>query len=314
MHRIEIPDLDYVKEYAGTWEELAEMHGVDAVLYACKLLSYVSEKKLNPLAFKKLVADRLLRRKNNRKKPGISAEDVPLYWQNEAKIAETMNFFFTIKTEKDDKGEESEVYDLGATFTDNLVKELRIKGRKYYGPDGLMANLSLLEFRDCLVCCGEYTKGNKDAADKLASILYRPRKSFYGIRKLMGVIDGNNHREKYNAYKCFTRADRMKSKEGLGFYCFIWFNAVVNYLFTQPVEIDGVQYLFSRVLNGKGKDDEEGAPSENLGFTGVLYALAETNIFGDIEKTGEANILDVFVALYRGYLQNKELEREFKKR
>lgn len=314
MHRIEIPDIDYVMEYAGSWEELALMHGAEAVIYACKLLNYVADKQLNPVAFKKLIADRVLRRRNRLKKPVIFAEEVPLYWQNEAKIAETMDFFFTIKTEKDAKGEESEVYDLSANFTDNLVKEINIKGRKYYGPDGLMANLSLLEFRDCLVCCGEYNKGNKDAANKLASILYRPRKKFYQVKKLLGVVDGNNHREKYNAYKCFTRADRMKSKDGLGFYCFIWFNAVVNYLFTQPVEIDGVQYLFSRVLNGKGKDDDESGTNENLGFTGVMYALAETNIFGDIEKTGEANILDVFVALYRGYLQNKELEREFKKR
>ncbi|RPJ58291.1 MAG: hypothetical protein EHM12_08005 [Dehalococcoidia bacterium] len=311
MHRLEIPLLNYVTEFAGTWGEMKP----NEVLYACKLLQYVADGILNPIAFKKLMADKFLNRKNSFVKPSIYADEIPEYWVNEAKIAETMNFFFDIKTEKNKNGEDIEKYDIKQLPVNNLIPFIDIGYERLYGPADMLGDISLLEFRDALVCCGDYSKGNKDAILRLAAILYRPKKRFIWFKKILGKYNGYA-RIKYLPYKSIENKkllDRIKKKEGFSFYCFLWFNGVTNYLFSKPIILDGHEYNFGRVLKGNNNDNDNYSGGESLGFTGVMYALSETGIFGDIEKTGEANIMDVFVSLYRGYLQEKEMQRAMKK-
>jgi hypothetical protein len=319
MHRIEIPAINYINEYAGKWEELKPKE----VLYASSLLYMVVNKDLHPLMFKKLMIDKLLRRKNNAKKVSIFdlldgksdgeiAENVVNYWGNEAKLAETMNFFFDIKTEKDENGEEIDKYDISPGFIANLVPCVKIGFTKYYGPADFIGDLSLIELKEAVVCCEEYNE-SKDKAmlDRLAAILYRKRKKFLWFRKLFYKYDGNKRRE-YNPYNVIRNIKKFGKVNGIGFYCYLFFNSVLNYIYTQPVKLDGHEYDFSVLLKGSGNDNDEGANNESLGFTGILYALGETGIFGDIEKTAKANIFDVFVSLYRGYLVNKEMERSMK--
>lgn len=312
MHRIEIPEINYKNEFAGKWEELKP----EQVLYACGLLLLVERRELHPLNFKKLMIDRLLKRINNARKPthldiingkieGKTAEQMQDYWANEAKLAETMNFFFKMKSQKEIDNEEFETYEIHPEFTDNLVPKVKVGHTWLYGPNAMLTDLTFGELKECMVCCeaGQY--------NRLAAILYRPKQRGLWAKKLHGQWDGCE-RVEYKPFEVEEREKLVAKVSGLGYYCYLFFNSVLNYIYTQTVKIDGKDFNFSVLIKNDNPDSEgeRGNDTESLGFTGIMYALAETGIFGDIEKTAKANIYDVFVSLYRGYLMNKELNKK----
>jgi len=309
MHRIEIPAINYKSEFAGKWEELTPRQ----VLYACYLLELVQAKELHPIAFKKLMIDRLLNRVNKAKKVTPidvlegkigkkNADDVLNYWANEAKLTEAMDFFFKIKKEKEGTEDENVSYEIYPEFTDNLLPYVKI-GRLHYGPAGMLSNLTLAEMKECIVCCDD------GLHNRLAAILYRPRKRWLWLKKLTGKYDGND-REEFKPFDLDRKEKQMAKIPGMGFYCYLFFNSVLNYIYSQPLKIDGKEYNFSVLIKNDNpdSDNQRSDETESLGFTGVMYALAETGIFGDIEKTAKANIYDVFVSLYRGWLMNKNMK------
>lgn len=281
-------------EYPGSWEEMTDVDktiGVCGVLFRC----FVGEMSIE-LA-RKLIADVLLNRRNNWRKPeaGAVAWD---YWANEARIAETVNFVFERKEVKR-KGKKEIQFHINPSFFNQLIQ--KYKGLN--GPVDLFGGLTFGEFKDANVAMLQFAE-HKDVVylDRLAAILYSPRQRFAWVRRVFTGSFGR--RAKYNQGRMERSLRIMEGAPvGFKFYCFLYFAGCMNFIRNEEIEIDGKRYYMGCLFNGSGGDSKD-----DTGLTGVLFSMAESGVFGNIEKTAGAALFDVLLRLYQVHKQVESIK------
>ena len=312
MNTLQIIQRGIYKEYASTWEEIEPK---DAP-YIGRWLYFLENRQIDIDVFRKLVVDRLIGRINTRDMPlaGIKAWDM---WANEGRLAETVDFFF--KRAKTADG--TETYEIIPSFTKNLLPFIRVKWfKKLYGPGDFMGEMSFVEYKDLLFCAGKYMQ-TKDIAwlDRMMAISYRPKRPFLWLLKQLPSFDGRT-RIKYRPGATDFRTNLFRKTEIGAKY--IFFQYLMGCIYTlkndgdgRGIEIDGVPCFFSLVFNRqKGNTESEfGDDEAGVGMTGVLMALAESGVFGNIGETANADVWDVLVRLYQLELQSREMDRKLKR-
>lgn len=190
-------------------------------------------------------------------------------------------------------------------FTDNKIKRF---GR-LSGPDDALTNCSFFEYKQAFGAWLQYQE-TQDVAhlDEMIAILYRPRVSFAWIKMRMKNFGGDS-REKFtvksNPLRLQARVKRVqKWPAHVKYGIWLWFTACMDFLRVGKPVIDGQEIDLSILYKG---DDGNSA---GIGLTGVLYSLAETGVFGDIEETGNANLYDVLARLYQVKLQTDNLKQK----
>jgi len=147
-------------------------------------------------------------------------------------------------------------------FTTNFIPRVG----KRYGPSELLLDMTWGEFMDAL----RFVQQDDDA---LCSALYR--------RKVKG------ERVAYDNQKITPLKASQEVKDGIR----IWFEANLNYIATQDMEISGNTVNFAPLFtHGKGK---------GIGMLGVTYALAASGVFGDVDKVATRNLYEVLLRLYQ---------------
>jgi hypothetical protein len=307
MNNLQIPQRGIYKEYAGAWEEIEPK---DAV-YIGKCLYWLENREIDVDMFRKLVVDRLINRVNSKKAPmeGQKAFDL---WGNEAKLAETVDFFF--KKGKDDKG--NETYEIIPEFVTNLLPYVRSGWKKYWGPGYFLDEMSFVEYKDLLYCADKYMKTkDEEFLTRMMAIAYRGKRWFLWILKGLPSFDGRT-RTRYVPGSVEFRMKRF-SKVDIGAK-YIFFQYLMGCVYTlkndgdgSGIEIDGNLCNFSLVFNRKKSDDDD--QEDGVGLTGVIMALAESGVFGKIDETANADVWDVMIRLYQLELQRREMESKMKK-
>lgn len=272
--------------YPENWDELSRKQAI----FIGKLLWYVGKGMFTVDQFRKLALDRFIGRSNRdiaRRRP---IEDQLTMWANEGILADTLDFFFHIEKQKDGRLK----YEILPSGTRNWVKSFRRGLQKYHGPGDFLDGMVFAQFKDALTLANKFMETQEDVyLTRLLAVCYLPKG------------------EKYNLRQSLLREKRFsRVKIGIRYACFLYLMGCMQTLRTDGggpgIEIDGNRCRFSLVFSKRGGKNGKGG--KGIGLTGVLMTLAESGVFGDIEKTASANVWDVLVRLYQLELERREMK------
>lgn len=201
--------------------------------------------------------------------------------------------------------------DNGATVvTAQLVYDCTVnllpKWRYLQGPASHGADLTFGEFRQAAVMVNKYNaEHNPMDLRALCAILYR--KPFED----KGCVLREPFRPQYmGRYMGLVR----EMPEWVQWGIYAWFAYFCEYLFTGVFIIDGLELCFAPVF-GRRDNDEDAAPSgvQSLGMNSVLYSVAESGIFGNVDATDDTLLLRVMMKLLDDKQRADEMMKNLKK-
>jgi hypothetical protein len=117
-------------------------------------------------------------------------------------------------------------------------------------------------------------------------------------------------RKKFNKHhieKYAKAASRIQEEYKYGVY--LWFANFCKYLVSGVFFIEGKEVEFSPVF-GVNADTDVQKSADKLGMMSILFTLAETGTFGNVEETDNALLLDVMCKLLNDYNQAKQLQKK----
>lgn len=341
MNTLEIPAKKIFVSYPSQWEEMDREQAV----YAGKLLYKLANKQLDVDQFRKLIVDKFIRRVNNIA-PSLTKDDELDLWGNEWMLAETANFFFKVTRDGEDltmpspeplpasllKGEGEkgkkihsrgdrnvthETWEVMPTFTKNLIPWFRTGrlGRKiFYGPGDFLQGMVFSEYKDALAAATKYMDTNDDYwLDRLAAILYRPKRKGLKKLKLTTDFDGQT-RAPYNQNLAEHNTGIMKRvNKGIKYMILMYIMGCLWTLKneTNGIEIDGNKCDFSILFKRKGSNNE--GDEEGIGMIGIMMAIAESGVFGNLKDVANTDVWDVLVRMYQMESERMEFERRMER-
>jgi hypothetical protein len=310
MNVVEIPARGIVLKYPGEWDEISRKQAIKIG----KLLYLLFRGVIDPDQFRKLAVDLFINRVNNMARKLDPTQEIDL-WGNEWLLAETVNFFFEIKK---DEATGKDVYEVMPRFVKNLVPWFRmgVMREKYIGPGDFFAGMVFAEFKDALAASDKFMKTGEDVwLDRLTAILFRKKVVGLWRRRRRDDWDGKERRP-YNPARVDRDAVLMKNAPiGVKFMSFLYVMGCLYMLRTdadgQGIEIDGQMCSFSLLFKNSSP---KGGSEDGLGMMGVLMAMAESGVFGNIHETAKSDLWDVLARMYQLELQRRAIEKEMNKK
>ena len=162
------------------------------------------------------------------------------------------------------------------------------------------------EFRQAAAVMNKYNAG-QDPADlrALCAILYRR------TLKDKGCILREPFRPQYMG-RYMEAVRYMPDWMQWGVYA--WFAYFCHYLFTGTFIIDGLELCFAPVFDRHRKSPAaQPGIIQNLGMNSVLYSVAESGIFGNVDATDDTLLLRVMMKLLDDKQRADEMMRNLKK-
>lgn len=287
MTKVEFPDLGKTVEFASSFDEMKQDDFIRfAHLYTQLVNGYIDLNRLKT----EMVFQLLGVRYSKWKFELMEDENKLKVYQNVFLIAEKLDWLF-----KEEENDGKINLKVNFPWTASLIR--RYEG--YFGPEKLMTDITFLEYKNAHVAAIEYLKSkNEDDLNWLVATLYRkPRFRFLP-------------KPRYDEFKVKKIAEQISTwpfcvKYGVLLNFLSW----EEYIRTGVFTVDGNQISFS-ILFDKVNEDEE---DSGLGLTGLLYSLAETNVFGNVKATSEQNLYDVLFRLYQLKREKMEMDKKLKK-
>ncbi|MGJ1419988.1 hypothetical protein ACR79T_10205 [Sphingobacterium spiritivorum] len=174
------------------------------------------------------------------------------------------------------------------TLCDNLI-----------GPQDLLSDITFGEFKAAIAVMDEYfdEKDNPELAGErlnyLLAMLYRPVKD--GARcSFQGFV---------------VEPDAVKNvpawiKQSI----LIWFTNCIKAIQTETLTINGIEIDFS-TLFPQHNGTQSKSNKINFGWTGVLFEIAESGVFGDAKSTSETNLFEILQYLMKKNQENKSSKK-----
>lgn len=195
-----------------------------------------------------------------------------------------------------------DVVELTYDSTENLLPVWRY----LRGPASHGADLTFGEFRQAVAVMNRYNAG-QDPADlrALCAILYRK------TVKNKECVFREPFRSQYMGHYMGLVRD-MPDWIQWGVYA--WFAYFCEYLFTGVFIIDGLELCFAPVFDRQRKNpDTQPGIIQNLGMNSVLYSVAESGIFGNVDATDDTLLLRVMMKLLDDKQRADEMMKNLKK-
>lgn len=195
---------------------------------------------------------------------------------------------------------------IAASLTYDCTVNLLPKWRYLQGPASHGADLTFGEFRQAAAVINKYN-AEHDPTDlrALCAILYRKPV------KEKGCVLREPFRPQYmGRYMGLVR----DMPEWIQWGIYAWFAYFCEYLFTGVFIIDGLELCFSSVFDRKKTDaDAQPGSIQSLGMNSVLYSVAESGIFGNVDATDDTLLVRVMMKLLDDKQRADELMRNLKK-
>ncbi|MEL5895044.1 hypothetical protein AAE250_16315 [Bacteroides sp. GD17] len=215
-------------------------------------------------------------------------------------LAKTLDWMW--RAGEDEEAQGGTIVELTYDCTANLLPAWRyLRGPMSHGAD-----LTFGEFRQAAAVVNKFN-AEHDLADlrALCGILYRkPVKD-------KGCIMREPFRPQYmNRYMGLVRDMPVWIQWGI----YAWFAYFCQYLFTGTFIIDGLELCFAPVFD-RHKKSGGYSPGiiQNLGMNSVLYSVAESGIFGNVDATDDTLLLRVMMKLLDDKQRADEILRNLKK-
>jgi len=294
MNELLIPEKKIKVNYPSSWDEIKEENvcRIGEIMHDC----YMG--KIDYDMARKLAADEFLNRVNSDNKPALDEESID-FWSTESLLADSVDFLFNREESKD--GDEN--VSINPKFCTQLVPYVKVGLRWYIGPKDLLSDLTIFEFKEASWRIGKYSETRDDQyLNEIFAVLYRGI-SLTSRKKVRP--DGGFTQVKYDQA---LRA-AIQVPIGLKFMIYLFFIGCMNWLREEAVEIDGNEIRFG-CLFPKSRDKTEGdAGQENdTGMAGILFQMAESGVFGNMEQTSKVSMWDVFLRLLQIHNQIKKMK------
>lgn len=193
-----------------------------------------------------------------------------------------------------------------AQLTYDCTVNLLPKWRYLQGPASHGADLTFGEFRQAAAVMNQYNAGQNPADLRaLCAILYRKPV------KEKGCALREPFRPQYmGRYMGLVR----DMPEWIQWGIYAWFAYFCNYLFIGTFIIEGVEVCFAPVFERHRKSPEaQPGIIQNLGMNSVLYSVAESGVFGNVDATDDTQLLRVMMKLLDDKQRADEMMRNLKK-
>lgn len=92
---------------------------------------------------------------------------------------------------------------------------------------------------------------------------------------------------------------------GLKFMIYLFFIGRMNWLRDEPIEIR-FGCLFPK---SRDKTEGDSDQADDTGMAGILFQMAESGVFGNMEQTSKVSMWNVFLRLYQIHNQIKNTKR-----
>jgi hypothetical protein len=294
MHTIEIPDIEFKVEIPS---EVSELDPEQASFVMEQILLLQSGKiaidqfRINLISFflNLKMSGKYVYFRNKKNKTVQEKQFIDSVNENVFRISETMESFFIAGDDKH-----------SLVFNYDTVKNLIPQIGKYYGPAAALTDCTFYEYKEPHIRFVEFCKGHDEQKlNELVAVLYRPKRLLNFLLKYLPGHDGQMRRKlipKTNPRYFEKRVRKIaKVPYNIRFAVYMYFQKCEEYLYTGKPEIDGQEIdlgvLYQGAKSSKGKPD--------IGLTGIMYSLAETNVFGNIEETANTNLYDILARLYQ---------------
>lgn len=305
MNVVEFGDIKV--EYPSMWEE----HTEEQHLFVIQQMLKLYDGKIDVDSFEILVLFHFLGIKYDAlaaaKEKRFSFREQEIYYENINRLRDTIRYFF--KTEKDENGIEHRVVDYDTIK--NFIPRLKVGNNYYYGPDDGFQNLVFIEFLDALNWFKLFQDTKEETyLDKLIAVLYRPEVENYEIIRKRNDFDGNR-RVKYNRNLVEWRAEHLGK---LPFYykwaVYLYFNACYHFITSEEIDVNGITVNLGTLFRKENPDNI--SSGKGLGMTGLMFKIAETGIFGNVESVAYQNIYDILLVMYQQKVEYDEMKRKLK--
>jgi hypothetical protein len=309
MNKLTIPAKNIDVEYPSSWDEIGvkDAERIGEIMY----LAYTG--KIDYDMARKLAVDSFIGRVNKPNKPDFN-EDSLNYWGNESKLADTVDFLFVRRREDGDRRPETggrrreagegrpetgvETVSINPKFCTQLMPVVKVGWRKYVGPKDLLADVTIYEFKEASWRIGKYAQTLNDMyLDELFAILYRRD------RQKVKSSGREQEREIENGLRVAKRVP-----VGVKFMIYLFFLGCMNWMRDEPVEIDGREIDFGCLFPKASANTGDKTDDDNTGMAGILFQMAESGVFGNMEETSRVSMWDVFLRLYQIHHQIKNMK------
>jgi hypothetical protein len=312
MNKLTIPARNLEVEYPSAWDEIPIKHAarIGEIMY----MAYMG--KIDYDMARKLAVDVFINRVNSPDKP-IYGEESLNYWGNESVLADSVDFLFEKgmnrqkATGRRQKGE-----DMGETglkpvctisinpkFCTQLVPRVKIGWRWYIGPKDLLSDLTIYEFKEASWRVGKFGETREEKyLDEIFAVLYKRQKAGGRRQETERRRDGERER-------------RIKTARtlpiGIKFMIYLFFIGCMNWIREEPIEIDGQEICFGCLFPKTSSGPSNGGKKSggDTGMAGILFQMAESGVFGNMEQTSKVSMWDVFLRLYQIHHQIKEMKK-----
>ena len=285
MHTIEIenkPTLNF-PEHLGEFTNVQYMH-------FCNLLTQHNSALISFESFKIQMVYKLLNMQHSTRK--LTLEELETRNENIYRLSLFIDDLFTEKT-IDGKI----VKILNLSFVDNKCPKFTHKSIEYHGPESALLNISFDEFLSAISSYNAYSQ-TKDINDlnQLVATLYRPKKEDT-YHNLLTNYDGDIRQEFYQSNVAIRANELNTLAPGIKLGIKLFFEACINYI-TNANDVSVHGNSIDLTVLFKGATTQE----KSIGMLNVLFSLSETNVFGDMEKTGKQRYWTILLKLYQNHL------------
>jgi len=301
MHSLEIPDIKVKIEYPSN---LHEMTSKQYVAFIELYLSLV-EKCISYRDFKVRVFMMLSGIKWTFKyRKWLDDNQRMRVNENIFRLSETIESFVTEETIE---GVENRVIDLFC------IKNLISKIGRYYGPADALTDISFCEFRTWFLYYQKFCDGKQEEdLNMMIAVLYRRSKLFWKIRNMFSqneIPRRDDFTNKSSVKKLKKRAKKIgKHSYTIRYGVFLFFRSCMAYLSTGKPIVNGNAIDLSILY----KSSEDSKQTNSIGWVGLLYELAESKVFGNIEATDNTNLYDILLRLYQLSINYENLNKKIK--
>lgn len=218
-------------------------------------------------------------------------EQAELAW-----ISEQLNFFFK-KTKNDEKEEQFYVH---STLTKNLLPDIDVKGKTWYGPSDSLTNLLFAEFIHTETFLDYYGHTKKpEYLDKLIATIYRPQDPEYNPKS---VNFHGDRREKFNDHLIDMRAVKLAEVHPAVKQAIYLF-----YLGCRNFIVKKFPKVFPPSSGNEKKKDAF------MQFMKLVDALANNDVTKN-EQIRQTYLYEVMVSLQAAAEQKERIEEMYKKK
>jgi hypothetical protein len=182
-------------------------------------------------------------------------------------------------------------------YINNPVPSFRPTWRTYYGPSNGFMNVKCGEYTDACRVFSEFNStGDIDLLYDLAAILYRPKKLFFSFSKYFNSYDGDC-RIAYNANTTDSRKKQLKyAPMGFIYGIYLYFASFQIFISGAAVPWGDKTLDLSILFSSTG--DEATIDVADIGLDSVLFTMAESGAFGDLDKVQQTSLWTMLIKMY----------------